>query len=607
MHSPSTPTAKHSIWWSVFMISLMMWALVFPQGSMAQPTMKEVLEQESADDLEDEPIPEDSLGKVPDDLLNRGIPRGAVRGFLSALSDRDFERAANFLDLSNLPRGYTKDQGPHLARHFMVVIDRTLWIDLDQVSNKPEGKEGDGLPPYRDRVGQIKTEQKSYDVLIQRVPREDGVLIWKFSASTVANIPVLYAQFGYGALGEILPPGFFDVEILGIPFAFWVVAFCLLGIYYFLFMGLLKGLLFVLRSKGIFLTPKFQRLLTRPLLLLGVGYAARATLIALLGSTVVVQAVIRANTLILILWAWAIISAIDVLVDHLSQRMKQKGQTAGMVLVPPLINGIRILVVITLLLLWLDNVGFQVTTLIAGLGIGGLAVALAAQKPIENFFSGVILYSAQPVRIGDFCRFGTTLGTVEEINLRATRIRTLEHSLISIPNSDFINSHLENISQREKIWYHPRLRIQYESTADQIRFILVEIRTLLYAHPKVLPDPARVRFVNFGECSFDLDIFAYIATTDYNQYLEVVEDLNLRIIEIVKAAGGRFALPGSESHSEQVKDVDPQRVRDIEAKVEAWRENNTLYLPNFPQERINELRGTLDFPPFGSPQAGSSI
>lgn len=606
MPAHSTPANKQLLWVSVLVVPLVIWAFVPPHGSIAQPTIKEVLEQESVEEIEPESIPEDALGKVPDDPLNRGVPRGAVKGFLSAINDRDFEQAANFLDLSNLPRGYTENQGPSLARYFKVVLNRTLWIDLDLISRDPEGKEGDGLPPDRDRVGQIKTEQKTYDVLIQRVPREDGVLIWKFSASTVADIPTLYAQFGYGALGEILPYGFFDLEFLGIPVGYWVVALCLIGIYYFLFLGLLKGLLFVLRSKGIIPTPKFQRFLTRPLLLLGVGYSARATLIALLGSTVVVQAAIKANTGILILWAWTIISAIDVLVDHWTQRMRRKGQTAGLFLFPPLVNGIRILVVIVLLLLWLDNLGFEITTLIAGLGIGGLAVALAAQKPIENFFSGIILYSAQPVRIGDFCRFGTTVGTVEEINLRATRMRTLENTLVTVPNSDFVNSHLENFSVRGKIWYHPRLRIQYESTADQIRFILVEIRTLLYSHPKVLPDPARIRFVEIGSCSFDFDIFAYIDTADYNQYLEVAEDLNLRIVEIVKAAGARFALPASHSHSEQAKDVDTQRVREIEAKVREWRENNTLYIPSFPQEKISELRGSLDFPPFGSPQAAPS-
>ena len=119
----------------------------------------------------------------------------------------------------------------------------------------------------------------------------------------------------------------------------------------------------------------------------------------------------------------------------------------------------------------------------------------------------------------------------------------------------------------------------------------------------MLSDPAHVRFVNFGDRSFDRRAFAYIDARDYNPYLKIVEYLNLRIIEIVKAAGGRFALPRSESYSEQVKDVDPQRVGDMEAKVEAWRENNTLYLPNFPKERISELRRTLDFPPIGSPQA----
>jgi len=606
MNSHLTPATTHSYWWSLFVALLLTGALILPHDGLAQPTVKEVLEQTKEQEIEAESIPEDVLKKIPEDHFNRGVPRSSVRGFLVAINDREFERAANFLDLRNLPRGYTKKQGPHLARQFKVVLDRTLWIDLDLLSLNPEGKEGDGLPRDRDRVGQIKTEKEIYDVLVQRVPREDGASIWKFSASTVAQIPALYEQFGYGALGEILPPRFFDLQIMGVPVGYWAMALCLIGVYYFLFLGLIKGLQVFLRSRGYTPTPKFQRFLSRPLLILIVVYTARETVVAFLGTTIALQAVMRANTLLLVALAWTVISAIDVVFDYLRQRMKTKGQTTGLFLFPPLINGVRILVVMALFLLWFDNLGFEVTTLIAGLGIGGLAVALAAQKPIENFFSGIILYSAQPVRIGDFCRFGTTLGTVEEINLRATRVRTLDHTLVSIPNSDFVNSHIENITEREKIRYHPRLRIQYESSADQIRFILVEIRKLLYSHPKVLPDPARIRFADIGSCSFDLDIFAYIGVNDYNQYLEVAEDLNLRIIEIVQKAGGRFALPNSQSYSEQAKNVDDQRVRETEAQVKEWRENNTLYIPSFPQDKIREMRGSLDFPPIGSPQAASS-
>jgi MscS family membrane protein len=254
---------------------------------------------------------------------------------------------------------------------------------------------------------------------------------------------------------------------------------------------------------------------------------------------------------------------------------------------------------------WLNNVGFNVTTLMAGLGIGGLAVALAAQKPLENLIGGITLYTSRPVRVGDFCRFGDKIGTVEEVGLRATKVRTLDRTLLNIPNAEFVHLHLDNFTKREKIWYHPRIRLRYETTPDQVRYILVEVRKVLYAHPKVFSDPARIRFVGFGEYSLDLDIFAYVDVTDYGQFLEVAEDLNLRIMDIVAKAGSRFAFPSQTIYMEQGEGLDEKLVKAAEAHVKEWREQRALYLPSFPEEAIGQLAGSLDYPPTGSPSAAA--
>jgi MscS family membrane protein len=251
-------------------------------------------------------------------------------------------------------------------------------------------------------------------------------------------------------------------------------------------------------------------------------------------------------------------------------------------------------------LVWLDNLGFKVTTLLAGLGIGGLAVALALQKPIENLISAITLYASQPVAVGDFCRFGENLGTVEEIGLRATKVRTLDHTLLTVPNNNFAQLPLENFSKREKIWYHPQIRLRYDTTPDQIRYILVEIRKLLYAHPKVLDDPARIRFKGFGSFSLDLEVFAYIDVTDYGEFLEVAEDLNLRTMDIVREGGSAFALPSQTLYSEQGQGPDNQLARAAQQKVHEWREGQQLFLPRFSAGKIAELKGSLPYPPPGS-------
>ena len=252
------------------------------------------------------------------------------------------------------------------------------------------------------------------------------------------------------------------------------------------------------------------------------------------------------------------------------------------------------------------SLGVPVVPLLAGLGVGGLALALAAQPTIENFIAGLTLYADRPVRVGEMCRFGDKVGMLEEIGMRSTQLRTLDQALVTIPNADFAKLHLENYSKRGKNWYHPRIKIRYETTPDQIRWILVEVRKLMYAHPKVIQDPARIRFVEFGTYSIDLDVFAFIDVADYGEFLEIAEDLNLRIMEVVAQSGSGLAVPASRAVIERGQGPDEPRTQEVEAQVKEWKENNMLYLPNFPPEKIAELRGTLKYPPAGSPGTASS-
>jgi MscS family membrane protein len=252
------------------------------------------------------------------------------------------------------------------------------------------------------------------------------------------------------------------------------------------------------------------------------------------------------------------------------------------------------------------SIGIPLVPLLAGLGVGGLALALAAQPTIENFIAGLTLYADRSVRIGETCRFGDRVGTVEQIGMRSTQIRTLDQSLVTVSNANFSKLHLKNYSRRGRNWYHPRIKLRYETTPDQIRWILVEVRKLMYAHPKVSQDPARIRFVEFGTHSIDLDVFAFIDVADYGEFLEIAEDLNLRIMEVVAQSGSSLAVPASRTFIERGQGPDQQRTQEVEAQVKEWKENNMLYLPNFPPEKIAELRGTLKYPPAGSPGSASA-
>jgi MscS family membrane protein len=154
------------------------------------------------------------------------------------------------------------------------------------------------------------------------------------------------------------------------------------------------------------------------------------------------------------------------------------------------------------------------TGVLAGLGIGGLAVALAAQPTLQNLLAGFTLYADRPVSVGDFCRFGNTTGTVEHIGLRSTRLRTVDRTVISVPNSQFLDMQLENYARRDRRLFETVLQLRYETSPDQLRYVLVQLRKLLIAHPMVLPEPLRVRFSGLGAHSLDISVFAYIMTAD---------------------------------------------------------------------------------------------
>ena len=576
---------------------LIAFGTVWATSSFAEsdpPTIKEQMERR-AKFLAPAPTP----AGAPDDQFNRGTPRSSVHGYAKATRERNFEQAAQYLDLSNLPsemEGYT---GAELARQLRIAAGRRLNVDPDRLSNSPEGDTDDHLAEGRDRLGQIAGLTKTYDILLQRVPREDGVYIWKFAGSTVADIPQLYSEFGYGPLEKLLPPWFFDYRIWGVEVWLWVAAVVATLISLPLAFLLTAGILHLI---GRFRPDLVQdmRLFIGPVRLLLWALLTRVLLLIVAGS-VIMQSLAQGYTVILVALAWIGLRCLDLLSSRTAVRLDRSGLAGSVFLLRPVTRLVKLLLITGAVLLWLDNLGYQVTTLLAGLSISGVAVALASQKSLENIFGAVTLFAGQSIRVGDFLRFGTSMGTVEEIGLRATRVRTLERSVITIANAEFANMHLDNLSKRDRFWYHPQLGLRYETTPDQIRYILVEVRKMLYAHPKVLSEPLNVRFSGFGEYSLNLEVFAYIGVTDYTESLEIAEDLNLRIMEIIAAAGSDFAFPAQIQYELPGKPLDAQQAQAVAAQVKEWKTKRALYLPNFPKEKIDEVKGSLDYPPEGSP------
>jgi MscS family membrane protein len=263
----------------------------------------------------------------------------------------------------------------------------------------------------------------------------------------------------------------------------------------------------------------------------------------------------------------------------------------------------RLLTIVVLLYLAIaaaEAFGVPVAPLIASLGVGGLAIALAVRPTLENILGGFTLFADKPVRVGDFCLYGDKSGTVEEIGLRSTRIRSLERTIVTVPNAEFSQMQIENFTLRDRMLFRTTLGLRYETTPEQLRYVLARLRDLLLAHPMVSPDPARVRFIGLGAWSLEVEIFAYIQSADYDAYMAVREDLNLRIVDVVEEAGTGFALPSQTTYLTRDKVLDAERAKAAEGQVEDWRAHDALPFPDPDPQRRQELAGSLDYPPKGS-------
>lgn len=538
---------------------------------------------------------------APSDELGRGTPRGAVQGYLAACRTKDYDKAAEFLDLRRI-----QEDGPELARHLRVVLSRKLWIDLEGLSQDPKGRSDDKLPAYRDRVGTIESKQGKVEILLQQVPREDGVLIWKFAGATVAQVPNLWNEFGYGLLERFLPDIFFEFEMLDIALWQWIALLTLVLVASILSWLLTVAIVWLLRPlvsrTATSFDDKLLDGLAGPIRLVVAIPMYRATLLPLGLNLEVLGVVSRAlSALFVVAATWLLVRTVDALSAQIEEYLRERDEETATAVIPPGRKAVKGLIFVIAFVAILDSFGVSVTALVAGLGVGGIAVALAAQKTVENLFGGVTLYGDRPVRVGDFCKFGDKVGTVEEIGIRSTRVRTLDRTLVTIPNAEFSNLQLENYAERDRMRLYTMIGVRYETTPDQIRYILVEVRKLLYSHERVAPEPARIRFVGFGAYSLDFEIFAYVETCDWNEFLGIREDIYLRIMEIIAASGTGFAFPSQTLYLGKDEAPTEERASEIEQELGRWRERGEVFLPDFPPEQIEALENTVAFPPEGSP------
>ena len=589
-----------------FLLAILLLALTSAVPSMAQegqptPKLKDVInEPEETEisgpqetlDVKKEPK---KLVKVgPDDEFDRGVPRTSVAGYFKAIKSPDFNRAAEYLDLRNLPKGYSTRDGPELARQLKVVLDRSLWVDMDLLSTDSQGHSDDGLPSYRDLLGQIEVHNKKYDILLQHVPRGDGAYIWQFSSKTVRDIPELYGALGYGPIGEKLSTIFPEYELLGLQLWQWVALFLIVLSATLASFPVVRITSWLIKRRKTDFSLLVARFINGPVYLLTVIVITRENF-HLIHPSLTARAIFEGGTILIIALTWLLIRSVSLFGEFYSQRLRLRNREYAVVLLRPALTTLNIIIIFIGLLIWLDNIGFSVTTVLAGLGIGGLAVALATQKSIENFIGALTLYLAAPVKVGDFCRFADKMGVVEEIGLRATKIRTLEHTVVTIPNSEFAAAQIENLTERRRYRFNPTIRLRVETTSVQFRFVLRELKKLLHAHSMVADSPLRVRFVGFGEYSLDIEIHCYIETTDVNTFKGVAEDLNFRIMDIIHSAATSIAIPAAIEHPGHLPQIDAEVQKKFEKQIKNNLGSEEVSVELSEQE-IEEIKNTISYP-----------
>lgn len=381
-------------------------------------------------------------------------------------------------------------------------------------------------------------------MLLERVQRRTGPPIWLFSSLTVRETPSAFQEID--DFTNHLPLALTSIKIFSIPLWRWIAILFSVGLLLFLFFSLLGAVSPLLRVLGRRLPggrsggtlSSLRHPLVMILLAIIVQILAHYA-VSLLGRQVWSKI---AGLLAIVGIAWLVI-AIANIISQLVIRGFLVTQASDKIAIALIRRSFSILVIVIALIVLLHDAGVNVTAMLAGLGIGGVALALAAQKTLENFFGGIAIMMREVVRVGDFCKIADQIGTVEDVGFSSTRIRTLERAVVSVSNAQVSQTSIENYTMRDKIWFHQIFGLASQTSPEQMRRVLADVTNMLRGHPKVEGETSRIRLITFGKESLDVEVYAYIKETDFARFLEVQEELLLRIMDIIATNGVYVATP----------------------------------------------------------------
>jgi MscS family membrane protein len=511
----------------LFVVSLAACLPVSAQGALSQ--------------LLQSPAPASNSSKTPADPLGRDTPYGTVFGFLQAAQAGNYSIAAQYLQMSASRR---QTEGETVAQDLKEVMDRSYSGNLKNLSTQPEGVPQEGVPPGRQRYGTMSSGDVETDLELVRVSDPSAGKIWLISSDTLAKLPELYDQVQARQVETRLPQWLVKHDLAGMPVWQWLALLLMIpvaaGAGWLLLVLLQIPIRWWARRHGH--TELESRSVSGPAWLL-VGTAIHRILERYLGMPLLqrhyyyqfveVASIIGANWILWRVIRWSL--------QRVRNQALARGHsgTGSLMLLGERI--VKAVVVVMAIFFVLGVLGFNLSTALAGVGIGTLAVGFGAQQTIANLFGGVSVLGDEVIRVGDVCKFGDRTGTVEDIGLRSTRVRTEERTLLAIPNGTVATINVENLSRRDKMLFKAVLGLHLDTSADRLRSVIAEIRRVLSSNAKIEKNTVRVRLIELGAAALNVELVCYVLTRDFDEFAAVREDVLLHIMNLVEDSGASLA------------------------------------------------------------------
>jgi MscS family membrane protein len=518
------------------------------------------------------PAPVDPAG------LGRETPRGTVIGFIRAAQEEDNEVAVQYFQPTAQGHHVNAAAEQELVAQLLAVLNARFPASaLDNISRDPQVIGEDSKPLSEITIGGTRVLSETFPLSLVNLQQVHGPKLWFISQKTLDAVPSAYYSLHFPRLEKELPSFLVKNRLVGMPLWQWAAIILLAPL------AMVLGWLVALLSRKIWqLVLRWRNLPPlppQPLRHFGPGAMLVAVIIHynfvfFIGTSILYRQYYQRIVLVLLAFAfyWAVTRVTHWIFRNIWLSLTVRGLLAERSLVSLSRRVLDVVIFVLIALFVLSKLDVNVTAALAGLGIGGLAIGLGAQKTFENLLGGISILTDKAIVVGDPCKIGDQAGVVEDIGLRSTKLRTENRTLVSIPNGTVATATLENFRLRDKILFKQAVRLRYDLSPDHVRYVLAQIYEVLVHHAKVEEASARVRLLKFGENAIEVEIYAYILERDFGEFLAVQEQLLLQVMETLERTGAAVALPSQTTMVTQDKWVDPEKAAAAQRAIEKNRD-----------------------------------